>query len=70
MHKAVFWDYQLDERGAWLKCHLPQDCINENYLSEVMHGEIRIDDGRRISSDQRKKYMRFVEILVRILVTM
>jgi hypothetical protein len=55
MLKAIFWDYHQDERGAWVKCHIPEDCINENYLSEVMHGEIRIDDGRRISSDQRKK---------------
>lgn len=55
MHKAVFWDYQLDERGAWLKCHIPNEYIDEKFLAEVMHGEVRIDDGRRISSDQRRK---------------
>ena len=55
MFKAVFWDYQEDSRGAWLKCHIPNELIDERFISEVMHGEIRIDDGRRISSDQRKK---------------
>ena len=55
MLKAVFWDYQEDSRGAWLKCHIPNELIDERFISEVMHGEIRVDDGRRISSDQRKK---------------
>lgn len=55
MLKAVFWDYQEDSRGAWLKCHIPNELIDERFIAEVMHGEIRIDDGRRISSDQRKK---------------
>lgn len=55
MHKAVFWDYTVDERGAWLKCHLPGESIDDKFLARVMHGEIRVDDGRRISSDQRKK---------------
>ncbi len=55
MHKAVFWDYTVDERGAWLKCHLPGESIDDKFLAQVMHGEIRVDDGRRISSDQRKK---------------
>ena len=55
MHKAIFWDYQIDERGAWLKCHIPNNSIEERFLMEVMQGELRIDDGRRISSDQRKK---------------
>lgn len=55
MHKAVFWDYTVDERGAWLKCHLPGESIDDKFLARVMHGEIRVDDGRRISSDQRNK---------------
>ena len=55
MLKAVFWDYQEDSRGAWLKCHIPNELIDERFISEVMYGEIRVDDGRRISSDQRKK---------------
>ena len=55
MYKANFWDYQVDDRGAWLKCHIPNEFIDERFVSEVMLGEIRIDDGRRISSDQRKK---------------
>lgn len=55
MHKAVFWDYTVDERGAWLKCHLPGESIDNKFLARVMHGEIRVDDGRRISSDQRNK---------------
>ena len=55
MHKAVFWDYQVDSRGAWLKCHIPNELIDERFVANVMHGEIRVDDGRRISSDQRKK---------------
>ena len=55
MLKAVFWDYQEDSRGAWLKCHIPNELIDERFIAEVMHGEIRVDDGRRISSDQRKK---------------
>ena len=55
MLKAVFWDYQKDSRGAWLKCHIPNELIDERFISEVMYGEIRVDDGRRISSDQRKK---------------
>lgn len=55
MLKAVFWDYQEDSRGAWLKCHIPNELIDERFIAEVMYGEIRVDDGRRISSDQRKK---------------
>ena len=55
MFKAIFWDYQEDERGAWVKCHIPDEIIDERFLSEVMRGGIKIDDGRRISSDQRKK---------------
>ena len=55
MHKAVFWDYQVDSRGAWLRCHIPNELIDERFVANVMHGEIRVDDGRRISSDQRKK---------------
>lgn len=55
MLKAVFWDYQEDSRGAWLKCHIPNELIDERFLADVMYGEIRVDDGRRISSDQRKK---------------
>ena len=55
MFKAVFWGYQVDERGAWLKTHIPNESIDERFLSEVMQGEVRINDGRRISSDQRKK---------------
>ena len=55
MLKAIFWDYQEDERGAWVKCHIPNEIIDERFLSEVMRGEVKIDDGRRISSDQRKK---------------
>ena len=55
MLKAIFWDYQEDERGAWVKCHIPNEIIDERFLSEVMRGGIKIDDGRRISSDQRKK---------------
>ena len=55
MLKAIFWDYQEDERGAWVKCHIPNEIIDERFISEVMRGEVKIDDGRRISSDQRKK---------------
>lgn len=55
MLKAVFWDYQEDSRGAWLKCHIPNESIDERFISKLMYGELRIDDGRRISSDQRKK---------------
>lgn len=55
MLKAVFWDYKEDSRGAWLKCHIPNESIDERFIANVMHGEMRIDDGRRISSDQRKK---------------
>ena len=55
MLKAVFWDYKEDSRGAWLKCHIPSESIDERFIANVMHGEMRIDDGRRISSDQRKK---------------
>lgn len=55
MFKAVFWDYQEDSRGAWLKCHIPNESIDDRFLAKIMHGEIRVDDGRRISSDQRKK---------------
>ena len=55
MFKAVFWGYQVDERGAWFKTHIPNESIDERFLSEVMQGEVRINDGRRISSDQRKK---------------
>ena len=55
MHKAVFWDYQVDSRGAWLRCHIPNELIDERFVASVMHGEIRVDDGRRISSEQRKK---------------
>lgn len=55
MHKAVFWDYQVDSRGAWLRCHIPNELIDERFVANVMHGEIRVDDGRRISSEQRKK---------------
>ena len=53
MLKAIFWDYQEDSRGAWLKCHIPNELIDERFLADVMYGEIRVDDGRRISSDQR-----------------
>lgn len=55
MHKAIFWDYTEDSRGAWLKCHIPNESIDERFVSNVMNGGIRIDDGRRISSGQRKK---------------
>lgn len=55
MHKAIFWGYQEDHRGAWLKCHIPNEFIDDRFVAEKMVGEIRIDDGRRISSDQRKK---------------
>ena len=55
MHKAIFWDYQVDSRGAWLKCHIPNELIDERFVASVMYGEIRVDDGRRISSEQRKK---------------
>lgn len=55
MLKAVFWDYKEDSMGAWLKCHIPNESIDERFLAKVMHGELRIDDGRRISNDQRKK---------------
>lgn len=55
MHKAIFWGYQEDSRGAWLKCHIPNEFIDDRFITEKMFGEIRIDDGRRISSDQRKK---------------
>ncbi len=55
MHKAIFWDYQVDSRGAWLKCHIPNELIDERFVASVMRGEIRVDDGRRISSEQRKK---------------
>lgn len=55
MHKAVFWDYQVDSRGAWLRCHIPNELIDERFIATVMRGEIRVDDGRRISSEQRKK---------------
>ena len=55
MFKAIFWDYQEDERGAWVKCHIPNEVIDERFVSEIMRGGIKIDDGRRISSDQRKK---------------
>lgn len=55
MHKAVFWDYQVDSRGAWLRCHIPNELIDERFVASVMHGDIRVDDGRRISSEQRKK---------------
>lgn len=55
MRKAVFWDYQVDSRGAWLRCHIPNELIDERFIASVMHGEIRVDDGRRISSEQRKK---------------
>lgn len=55
MLKAVFWDYKEDSRGAWLKCHIPNESIDERFIANVMHGEMRIDDGRRISSEQRKK---------------
>ena len=61
MVKAIFWDYQEDDRGAWVKCHIPEDRINENYLAEVMNGEIKIDDGRRISADQRRKIYSLVK---------
>lgn len=54
MHKAIFWDYQEDSRGAWLKCHIPNEFVDEKFVAEKMIGEIRIDDGRRISSGQRK----------------
>ena len=59
MLKAVFWDYQEDERGSWIKCHIPDAYLNSNIVSNLMHGEIRVDDGRRISSDQRKKIYAF-----------
>lgn len=55
MHKAIFWGHQRDSRGTWLKCHIPNEFIDDRLISDVMHGEIRVDDGRRISSDQRKK---------------
>ena len=55
MFKAIFWDYQEDERGAWVKCHIPNEVIDERFISEIMRGGVKIDDGRRISSDQRKK---------------
>ena len=39
MLKAIFWDYQEDSRGAWLKCHIPNELIDERFLADVMYGE-------------------------------
>ena len=36
MLKAVFWDYQEDSRGAWIKCHIPNESIDERFVSKVM----------------------------------
>ena len=32
MFKAVFWGYQVDERGAWFKTHIPNESIDEIFL--------------------------------------
>lgn len=61
MYKAKFWNYTEDERGAWFKCHVPGEYIDERFVSDLMSGEVRIDDGRRISSDQRKKIFALIK---------
>ena len=55
MLKAVFTNYQKNSDGIWLNCHIPEGEIKSNLLDSVMHGSLTIDDGRRISAEQRKK---------------
>ena len=63
MHKkAIVEDYDLDqqEAGTWLTIYVPNWTPNYKLAS---HCEIRFDDGREISIDQRKLlYALFLEI--------
>lgn len=52
--KAVFFDYHETEKGAWFKVHVPGWFPNKKIIQKWMNGIIKLDDGRTISSKQRK----------------
>lgn len=52
--KAVFFDYHETEKGAWFKVHVPGWFPNKKIIQKWMDGIIKLDDGRSISSKQRK----------------
>ena len=52
--KAVFFDYHETEKGAWFKVHVPGWFPNKKIIQKWMSGIIKLDDGRTISSKQRK----------------
>ncbi len=63
--KAIFWDYQEDKRGAWIKVHVPKWSLSSKLVADKMNGLIKIDDGRTISSQQRRLiYALFKEIAI------
>lgn len=48
--------YFADDNGTWLKIYIPGVDLQEKILKkEIQHLEIRFDDGRHISNEQRKK---------------
>ena len=52
--KAIFFDYHETEKGAWFKVHVPGWFPNKKIIQKWMNGIIKLDDGRTISSKQRK----------------
>ena len=52
--KAIFFDYTETEKGAWFKVHVPGWFLNKKIIQKWMNGIIKLDDGRSISSSQRK----------------
>lgn len=48
--------YQRDEKGAYLMMYVPTSALdNIRVIDGVMSGELRLDSGRFITADQRKK---------------
>ncbi|MDO5293344.1 MAG: putative HNHc nuclease [bacterium] len=48
--------YYTDEEGTWLKVYVPGVDLEERIQNkQLKHVEIRCDDGRHISNEQRKK---------------
>lgn len=52
--KAIFFDYTETEKGAWFRVHVPGWFPNKKIIQKWMNGIIKLDDGRSISSKQRK----------------
>ena len=54
MQQAVFSNYKETKEGAWFIVHVPGWFAPKKLIQKWMHGIIKLDIGRTISSKQRK----------------